>query len=53
MTRRPDLDDRDPLPEQPWEPTSSEWARRAAREALAEAIRRNRENRTAPYGPTP
>lgn len=52
MTRRPELDDRDPLPEPEWQPTSSEWARRAAKEAAAAAVKAAKDRRNTPYGPT-
>lgn len=40
MTDRRDLD---PAPAQPWQPTSSEWARREALERTREAIRKAKE----------
>jgi hypothetical protein len=45
MTRRPSVDERDPLPPRTWEPTSHEWARRQAKDALAQALRDIREAR--------
>ena len=45
MTARPVPDDRDPLPAQPWQPVSSEHARRAALQATW-TVDRAREKRT-------
>jgi hypothetical protein len=45
-----DRRDLDPAPREPWRPVSSEWARRQALEATAEAVRRAREKREAKYG---
>lgn len=50
MTRRPDLDERDPQPATPWQPTSREWRRKDALRLTAEAIKRAKERRGAPYG---
>ena len=47
---RPSPDERDPLPPREWEPASSEWARRQAKEAVAQAIRAAKERRGAEYG---
>ena len=41
-------DERDPLPPREWEPTSSEWARRQAKEATEAAVRAAREKRQKP-----
>lgn len=37
--------DRDPLPREPWTPTSSEWARKAALKAAEEAVRSAKDRR--------
>ena len=46
MTARPQLDDRDPLPPEPWREMSSPGIRRLALQAAAEAVRKAREDRT-------
>jgi len=48
MTARPQLDDRDPLPEREWTPASHEWARRAAIDAAAAAVRAAKDARKKP-----
>jgi ribosome maturation factor RimP len=45
---RPQLDDRDPLPEQEWREMSSPGIRRLALQAAAEAVRKAREDRKKP-----
>lgn len=47
---RPVTDERDPAPQKPWEPTSSEWARRQAREAVEAAVRSAKERRKREAG---
>jgi len=46
VTARPQLDDRDPLPPEPWREMSSPGIRRLALQAAAEAVRKAREDRT-------
>lgn len=40
----------DPVPEQPWRPVSSDYARREAREACAAAVKAAKERRGEKYG---
>ena len=47
MTARPQLDDRDPLPPQPWREMSSPGIRRLALQAAAEAVRKAKDRTTA------
>jgi hypothetical protein len=48
MTARPHLDDRDPAEPRDWQPVSSAWARRAAKEAAAAAVRAAKDARKKP-----
>ena len=48
MTARPQLDDRDPLPPEPWREMSSPGIRRLALDAAAEAVRKARDARKKP-----
>ena len=47
MTARPQLDDRDPLPPEPWREMSSPGIRRLALQAAAEAVRKAKDRTTA------
>lgn len=46
MTRRPHLDERDPVEPREWQPVSHAWRREDAKQATAEAVRRSKERRT-------
>jgi hypothetical protein len=48
MTARPQLDDRDPTEPATWTPVSHTWARRAALDAAASAVRAAKDARKKP-----
>ena len=50
---RPAVDERGPAPDQPWQPTSSEWRRRDALEATRQAVAKAKDGRKKPKEETP